>query len=527
MLADRVTGTIAQIGTREDILRASEGGRGAVEEVDLGGKYCIPGLVDAHAHLILGGSFLSYLDLSQASSSEEFVALVVEAASRLKPDEWLFGFGWDENKWVQGGKMLPKAEWINRHTGENPVCLTRADGHLALVNDRALRLAQISSQTEDPEGGEIERDAESGEPTGILKDAAITLVRRVQPVLSKQERMDAISKAMDYGLSNGVTMVHDMGVPLFSQSLDLCMSDLLDVYFSMAEGSEMKFRVYACVPLDGAEELQDFIKRRGWSHPSQMLSWGCVKEFYDGSLGSETALMHEPYTSGKNGIRIHQREALEKKVAKANGFGMQVIMHAIGDLAVDEASAVLTEDGGARSKRRQRLEHVQHVSNLKSTFELMKNGGIFAVVNPLHLLDDAKMMLDKLGVERSAKSYAFKSMLLSNVSIAFGSDWPLVAPLDPLGSIMAATDRVPYEHLESFVPEEAISREEALIAATRLASMASFTESLTGTLDAGMKADFVVLDRDILTCKEKPVVLRTFVNGQSKFKFVVKEAEEK
>ena len=157
----------------------------------------------------------------------------------------------------------------------------------------------------------------------------------------------------------------------------------------------------------------------------------------------------------------------------------------------------------------------------------MKNGGIFAVVNPLHLLDDAKMMLDKLGVERSAKSYAFKSMLLSNVSIAFGSDWPLVAPLDPLGSIMAATDRVPYEHLESFVPEEAISREEALIAATRLASMASFTESLTGTLDAGMKADFVVLDRDILTCKEKPVVLQTFVNGQSKFKFVVKEAEEK
>jgi len=313
-------------------------------------------------------------------------------------------------------------------------------------------------------------------------------------------------------------MIHDMGVPLFSQSLDLCMQDLFQVYLEMANDQELKIRIYACVPLEGSEDLRAFIEREGRHHPSQMLFWGCVKEFYDGSLGSETALMHQPYEGSNDnaGIRIHEREVLAPKVAKAQSDGMHVIMHAIGDRAVDEGAEVLL---GKKGRGRHRLEHVQHISG-QDTLEVLKQGQILAVVNPLHLLDDANMMLEKLGRERSGKSrsYAYKSMVVSNVTVAFGSDWPLVAPLEPLGSILAATERVPTGKTEAFVPEEALSREEALVAATRSASFASFTENINGRLLRGLKADFVVLDRDLFTSKDKPTVLRTYINGEMMYK---------
>jgi predicted amidohydrolase YtcJ len=509
-----------------------------LEEVDLGGKFCIPGLVDAHAHMILGGSFLKYLDLGGVTSKEEFTRAVKQRAEQLKPNEWLFGHGWDENTFLKegeaGGRLLPSQAWINEVTPDNPVCLTRADGHMVLVNDVALDLASLSSRSKDLVGGIIERDPQSGELTGILKDSAINVVRKMQPELTREQKKAAIRGAIDYALSNGVTTVSDMGTPLFSQSLPLCMEDLY-LYHSMAQANELAIRIYACVPLDGTEDLLAFIKREGWHHSSQMLFWGCVKEFYDGSLGSETALMHEPYTkaSGEEGadntgLRIHQDgQKLDRAVRRAESSNLTVIMHAIGDRAVDEAVSML--GGGSQhtaakrshssKKKRHRIEHVQHISG-DSTLAALGKGAIISVVNPIHLLYDANVMLEKLGRERSGakRSYPFRSMLLSNLTMAFGSDWPLVAPLEPLSSVFAATERIPNGWAEAFVPEEVISRREALAAVTSSAALASSADHLTGKLSQGLKADFVVLDQDPLKSKDKPTVLRTYVNGECKFR---------
>ena len=549
MLTSSETGDILKMGRYSEIRERLD--HLQVEEVDLGGKFCVPGLVDAHAHMILGGSFLKYLDLGGVTSKEGFILAVKQRAEQLKPNEWLFGHGWDENNWSgeegedRDRRLLPSQTWINEVTPRNPVSLTRADGHMVLVNDVALRVANISSQSEDPVGGIIERlEQPDGKQTltGILKDSAIQMVRKVQPELTKEQKKAAIRDAMDYAVKNGVTSVHDMGTPLFSQSLRLCMEDLY-LYHTMAQENELDIRIYACVPLDGASDLEAFIEREGWHHASQMLRWGCVKEFYDGSLGSETALMHEPYldltaaaaaaaaggeeeksASAQNtGLRVHQdSKKLAQAVRKAKRANMQIIMHAIGDLAVDEAVDILGGHHNAVADtrpKRHRIEHAQHISG-PGALAALKREDIIPVVNPIHLLYDANVMLEKLGRERSGRgrSYPFRSMLLSNLSVAFGSDWPLVAPLEPLRSVFAATERIPHGWEERFVPEEVITREEALAAVTSRASLASSTEHLTGKLKAGLKADFVVLDQDPLTCKEKPTVLRTYVNGKCKFK---------
>ena len=506
-------GDIVRIGS-EDQLRAEV--RDNAKYTDLRGHYCLPGLIDAHAHMIMGGISLGYLDLGDVASREDFVRSVGAAARGLEPGDWLVGFNYDERKFADGAGQ-PRADWIDGVTPNNPVFLSRSDGHTALVNGRALDLARITETIADPPGGEIERDG--GEPTGILRDAAITLVKSLQPRLRKEERKDAIKAAVEYALSNGVTSVHDMGTPIFSQSLEDCMTDLTEVWYELAEEEELKIRVMACVPLAGEEGLHAFVTDQGTRHHhSQMLHWGCVKEFYDGSLGSETALMHEPYLGTQStGLRIHETKDLEERVARANSNRHQIIVHAIGDRAVDEAAAILKKGApalGAHDRpRRHRLEHVQHVAG-QGTLRSLLDDDITVVANPLHIADDVPAMEEKLGRERGGKgrSYPFRSMSDVGLRPSFGSDWPLVAPLDPLGSIMAATTE------RAHAPEEALTREEGLLAVTARPAEAAFMEDLVGQLKPGMKADFVVLDRDVTTSKERPKVLRTFVNGNLVYK---------
>ncbi|QDZ19518.1 amidohydrolase [Chloropicon primus] len=502
-IVSNALGDILDVGEEAGVRERLKGS--VIEAVDLEGKYVFPGLVDAHAHLIMGGSFLSQLDLRDATSRADFIERVRDRAANLEPGAWLIGYGFDERKLGE----MPNAGWISQATPDNPVLILRADGHRALVNFYLLAMANITSRP-DPLGGKIERDA-GGSPTGILTDTAIAMVRSLQPKPSKGERKDSIMKAMAYANSMGVTMVSDMGTPAFAQSADECWSDLVDVWMEIAAQDELTLRVQTCVPLDLYDSLASFVEKNGDS--LGMLSWGCVKEFYDGSLGSETALMNEPYEGTTNrGLRIHEdRAVLQERLANATGRGLQAIVHAIGDLAVDEASAILSA-AGSRSKNPNRLEHVQHVSG-SGALDRIRDAEIYAVVNPLHIQDDARTMLEKLGSVRSGKgrSFPFKSMLDRGVKIAFGSDWPLVAPLDPLGSLLESTSG------RRHVPEEAVSREQGFRAITSNAAEAAGAKGLVGRLQKGQKCDFVVLDRDLLEVEEKPVVLHTFVNGVCRY----------
>ena len=508
-------GVILDVGDAEAVRSRWSGGPDSVEERSLEGNFVLPGLIDAHAHVIMGGSFLKMLDLSGATTREEFVGMVASAGASKQPGEWIVGYGFDERK-LAGGAM-PGRDWIDGVTAQNPVLISRADGHTALANSLALSLAGIGAGTPDTQGGEIARGP-GNEPTGILKDAAITLARRAMPPQTMQQKEEAVMAAASFALSNGVTTVGDMGTPIFSLPKEECWSEFEDVLLRMADSGALGVRVKTCVPLDLWAELADFVARRPETHhPGLRLFWGTVKEFYDGSLGSETALMTDPYlgSEGNVGLRIHEdREALASRIGAAKRAGLQVAMHAIGDLAVDETISLLSGlesgGGGGGGGGGDRIEHAQHTSGLQA-LDRMASLGAHAVVNPLHIADDVGAMLEKLGEERAGvgRSYAFRSMVEAGVAVSFGSDWPLVAPLDPLASVVAATSG------RKHVPPERLTRQEAIAAVTWRAAEALNVSDFVGRLDRGMRADFVVVDADLLDPgAEKPVVLKTFLDGE-------------
>ncbi len=478
----------------------------ATKEIDAAGNLVLPGFNDSHAHLLLGGYQLLSADLRGARSMVEFAALVAARAHALPPGKWLTGGNWDDGAWPD--KRLPAKEDIDPYTPATPVFVTRSDLHMGLANSAALSLAGVTAAMPDPVGGAIVRRP-NGEPTGILKDAALDLVRRAIPPPSADDSLAAVAKAAALAASLGVTSLQDMAVGETWENWR--------IFQAFRERREMTVRL--CVRMPLAEWSAD--RQAPGGIQDEWLRLGGVKSFVDGSLGSATALFFAPYDDepDNRGLLMHQPAELANQLAVADGAGLQAAVHAIGDRAnsilLDVFTAVAARNG-ARD-RRFRVEHAQHLA--VADIARMAALGVIAAVQPSHVVDDGRWAERRIGAERAKFAYPFRSLLDAGVILAFGSDWP-VASLDPLAGIQAAVTRrlgVGYSP-EGWHPEQRIGVAEAVRAYTAAAAYAEFAEADKGVLAPGKSADFVVLSHDIFVLPPEEIaaakVLCTVCGGK-------------
>lgn len=456
--------------------------------LDAGGNTVLPGFNDAHVHFLTGGFSLSNVDLRDADSPEQMARRLADFAANVPEGTWILGGDWDHERWP--GSPLPTRQQIDWATPRHPVLVTRCDEHMALANSLALRLAGVSSQTPDPPGGLLVRDAGTGELTGILKDAALSLVERSVPAKTVPEKLAAARAATAYAASLGVTSLTDMSAG----------SDV-GLYQSLAEEGELKTRIYAAHSITSWEVLARAGVRAAFGN--DLLRVGALKGFADGSLGTSTALFFEPYADApeSRGLLFDQmlpEGIMLERVAAADRHYLQVMIHAIGDEAnariLDLYEAVTRNNGD--SDRRFRIEHAQHLR----VCDIRRFGAqrVIASAQPYHAADDGRWCEKRLGPARSEGAYPFRSLLDTGAVLAFGSDWT-VAPLNPLLGLQAAVTRQTLDgkHPDGWIPQQKITLDEALHAYTVGSAYAEFTEHNKGTITPGNLADLVILDRDI------------------------------
>jgi predicted amidohydrolase YtcJ len=473
---DRISG----IGSSAEIRKQVTG---VTRLLDARGRMVVPGFIDSHIHFLEGGVGLASVQLRDAGTPEEFVRRIAEFARTAEPGAWITNGDWDHERW---GGELPNREWIDAVTPRNPVWLSRLDHHMSLANSEALRIAGITRDTGDVAGGTVVRDA-SGEPTGILKDNAEQLVDRILPPMTEDAERRALHAAMSYVASNGVTAVNHMGT-----------WDDLAVFERAHARGELRTRIYAAVQIGTWERLRDVVAERG--RGDEWLRIGALKGFVDGSLGSHTAAMLEPFTDAPNdvGLLVNSPDDLYAWTSAADRAGLQMIVHAIGDRAIRLQLDIferVARENGARD-RRFRIEHAQHIAS--ADLPRFAALGVMASVQPYHAIDDGRWAERVIGAERARTTYAFRSLLDSGARLAMGSDWP-VAPATPLEGIYAAATRRTLDELRpgGWIPEQKIGVEEALRGYTIDAARASFSEVETGSLTRGKLADFVMIDRDV------------------------------
>ncbi|XP_006854791.2 uncharacterized protein LOC18444562 isoform X1 [Amborella trichopoda] len=483
------------------------------QQLNIKGKVVVPGFIDSHVHFIPGGLQMAQVELHGVKSKDEFASKVKEATKGKEKDSWVLGGGWNNDLW---GGDLPTVSWIDDITPNNPVWLSRMDGHMGLTNSVALRNAGVSKYTQDPVGGSIIRTAD-GEPTGLLVDSAMKLVVNCIPEISIIERRNAMLRASRFALSRGVTTVVDLGRFYPGVSIELSWEDFKDVYSWADSTGNMLIRICLFFPMATWSRLVDTLKHTGRAL-SQWLFLGGVKAFADGSLGSNSALFYEPYVDEPTnyGLQVTNSDWLLNNSILADKSGLQVAIHAIGDKANDlilDLNEALIATNGFRD-RRFRIEHAQHL--LPESVSRFGKQGVIASVQPEHLMDDANSAANKLGQDRAyAESYLFHSLLSSNARLAFGSDWP-VADIDPLAGINVAVKRMPPGWEKPWIPFERVTLNEALIAHTISAAYACFLDHELGSLSSGKFADFVVLSSDSWVDFEEHVsasVLATYVGG--------------
>lgn len=497
---------IAAVGSSADV-RALVGD--ATEVIEAGGAFVCPGFIDSHVHFIGGGFRLSSVQLRDAATREEFVARIRDFAAGLAPGEWITGGDWDHTLW---GGELPRRDWIDAATPENPVWIHRLDGHMALANSAALAAAGVGRDTPEVDGGTIVRGAD-GEPAGVLKDNAMALVDKVVPAASPAAEDRALEAAMAHVAARGVTSVHDVGTTPWND---------FEVYGRAHDAGRLRTRVYAAVPLADWQRLRDHVAAHG--RGDAWFRVGALKGFVDGSLGSHTAAFHEPYTDAPDdtGLLVNSPDDLYAWVAGADRAGLHVFVHAIGDRAIalqlDVFERVARENGPR--DRRFRIEHAQHVA--PADVPRFAALGVIASMQPYHAIDDGRWADPLIGPERAQTTYAFRSLLDAGATLAFGSDWS-VAPPTPLEGIYAAATRRTLDgaNPDGWVPEQKITVEEALTAYTVDAARASFEEDVKGRLEPGKLADLVMIDRDLMRIPPEEIrdarVLLTIVGGRTVF----------
>ncbi|KAI4323549.1 hypothetical protein L6164_023146 [Bauhinia variegata] len=462
------------------------------QELDVGGKVVVPGFIDSHVHMLNGGLQMAQVELRGVNKKDDFIRMIKDAVKDKNQGSWILGGGWNNDLW---GGDLPVASWIDDITPNNPVWLSRMDGHMGLANSVALKLAGITNLTEDPSGGAIMRTP-SGEPNGLLVESAMTLVSKI-PEVTLDDRRDALLRASNLALARGVTTVVDLGRYVPGSSAELSWEDFSDVYQWANSLSEMKVRVCLFFPMETWSRLADLTKKMGHAL-SEWIYLGGVKAFADGSLGSNSALFYEPYFDEPDnyGLKVIDPEALLNMTLQADSSGLQVAIHAIGDRANDwilDLYDLVASTNGMRD-RRFRIEHAQHLAS--GTPVQFGKQGVVASMQPDQLLDDANTAGKKLGHDRAEKgSYLFKSLLNSNTLVAFGSDWPVV-DINPLSGIKTATKRTPLNWKNAWIPSECISLDDAMKGYTISAARASFLDDDLGSLSPGKLADFVILSAE-------------------------------
>jgi predicted amidohydrolase YtcJ len=469
--------------------------------IDARRQLLLPGFNDAHVHFLDGGFSLSNVSLRDAGSTAEFIRRIAGHARKTPPGKWIIGGEWDHERWP--GAPLPTRQMIDAVTPDNPVFLSRLDGHMALANGLALKLAGVTRQIQDVPGGSVVRDPATGEPTGLLKDAAMDYVRRVVPRPGAAEKKEAARRATDYAAQLGVTSVQDV-----------LAGDDVEIYRALAESGELKTRVYGLHPIARWEELA--AKKERPQSATGMVRTGGVKGFADGSLGSATAFFFEPYLDdpkncGLAGEQMFPEGAMLRRVLGADRAGLQVALHAIGDRANFEVLNLFqtaAEQNGPRD-RRFRIEHAQHLR--RADIPRFGRQRVIASVQPYHAIDDGRWCQRRLGPERLRGTYAFRSLL--------DADW-VVAPLDPMLTLFAAVTRrtLDGQHPGGWLPEQKVTVGEAVRAYTAGSAWAEFAEGWKGRIVPGQAADLVLLDRNIFEIAPEEIptvrVALTMVDGR-------------
>jgi predicted amidohydrolase YtcJ len=496
-------GKIIAIGSDADT-RALIGPKTRV--INANGMLVLPGFNDAHVHFSETGAQLSSVDLRDAKTPQEFVQRIKDFAAKLPKDRWILGGQWDHENWTPND--LPTAALIDAVTPNNPVFISRLDGHMALANSLAMKLAGVNKDTKDVAGGMIVRDA-SGNPTGIFKDTAEGYIDRVIPDPSFDQKLEYAEAASNYAASLGVTSVQDM-----SAGTDI------GVYQELLRQGKLKTRIYGCSPLSDFKRWQN--TGLHYAFGPAMLRVGCLKGYADGSLGSTTAWFFEPYLDAPNSTGLPRADVtttMKQNIADADKAGLQVNIHAIGDRAnatvldyYENAETV----NGVRD-RRFRIEHAQHLRQEDiARFGKLK---VVASMQPMHIIDDGRWAWKRLDEKRLKGTYAFRTLLDSGGMLAFGSDSP-VASLDPLFGIYAAVTRRTLDDKNpgGWIPEQKITVDEAVRAFTWGSAYAEFQDDVKGTLEVGKAADFVIISNDIFTIDPVKIrdakVLVTVIDGR-------------
>jgi hypothetical protein len=502
-------GRIAFVGSARGAL-ALAGLR--TERLDLGGRTVIPGMVDAHAHLLGLGQALRTVDLVGTRSYEEVVERVAERAKTARPGEWIRGRGWDQNDWAD--TRFPTHQALSRAVPNNPVYLTRVDGHAALVNAKALELANVTAATADPTGGRFIRDS-AGTPSGVLVDAAQGVVSRVIPPAPRAELREQTLAAIAEANRWGLTGIHDAGVS----------PEGISVYEELAKEGRYNLRNYVMIRAN--DEGIDAFMRRG---PQLGLYGGrlwirAIKLSADGALGSRGAALLEPYAddAGNTGLITTPPERVKSVAVRALRAGFQLNVHAIGDRAnrmvLDQYEAALKEVPVA--DHRFRVEHAQilHYQDIPRFAEL----DVIPSMQGSHQSSDMYWVPARIGWSRADGAYAWRSLLNTGVVIPNGSDFP-VETVNPLLSFHAFVTRQDADGYPAggWFPAQRTAREEALLSMTLWPAYAAFMENESGTLTAGKYADFVVLDRDIMTVAPQDIlatrVVMTVLGGRPVYK---------
>lgn len=504
-------GRVLRVGTYQSVKELK--GR-HTHELNLSGNVVLPGFIDSHVHFIDGGLQLARVPLRGVTSKDDFIARIKEAVRDKHPGQWILGGGWNNGVW---GGDLPAAAWLDDISHENPVWLSRMDGHMGVANSLAMKIAGIDKNTNDPVGGTIMRTTK-GEPTGLLVDTAMKPIFDVIEKVSNRERKEALLRASKHALMRGVTTVVDVGSYFPGASAEKTWQDFSDIYKWAHSMEKMIIRVCLFFPMPTWSHVSDLIHESGRSL-SQWIHLGGVKAFLDGSLGSSSALFHEPYEGdpGNYGLQLTDMDTLLNRTLESDKSGLQVAIHAIGDKANDMLLDMVDKvvDLNGVKDRRFRIEHAQHLS--PGAADRFGKHGVVASVQPDHLLDDANSAAKKIGSERSERgSYTFRSLLAGGARLAFGSDWP-VSDIDPLQAIRTAMFRKPPGWEAPWIAAERLTLDESLKAHTISAAYACFLDHAVGSLSEGKYADFVVLPStswDEFSSDVPGQVLATYVSGK-------------
>ena len=504
-------GRVEAVGAESDILKLKGP---ATEVVDLGRHFAMPGFNDAHLHLAEAGFQKLRVDMTGVKSLTEFHNRLQARADTAGSGEWILGGGWDETLWPV--KELPSRWDLDEVAPHNPIFLQRVDGHIAVANTRAMRIAGVSVATKDPEGGKIDRD-ENGHPTGILREKAMEAVMAMIPLPTPEKRRKALELALADLAQWGVTSAQDNST----------WEDFL-ILEQIEHDGRLTARISEWLTFD--LPLEDLKAHRS-AHPQSdnMLHTGMLKGFMDGSLGSRTAALLEPYADDPNnsGLPQYEQAKLNDLTKERMAAGFQIGFHAIGDkgvqMALDAFSAaekdaqekkIKAADGGGDF--RLRIEHAQVTNPVQiARFRELK---AIASMQPSQLLTDMQWAMARLGPKRAEHSYAWAEFLNRGVKLAFGTDYP-VEPVNPFRGLYAATTRKSEDGRRDYFPDQRLSMDQAIAAYTVGSAFAEFAEKDKGTLTPGMLADFIVLDRDITAATPAKMldakVLRTVVGGKT------------